>query len=694
MNTKQQPKKAVLFHFTRKQSLPFWRRLSTHINLYNLLFSFLFVFMAVIIAFSASRQVILDDTYNLLSSNNLNKINHFREWIRGNEESLESFASRPQVREYTAELIDCLEQGLDCREIENRLLEKHLRPGVAIDADFDEFFIIRASDGKIISGTESSNIGKFREHLISFKHGLVENYTETSAFHFTTGEAVMHTATPLYAPNGEVVAVLTAHLNLEKMYAIIQRNNQRSGSEDSYLVNAFNYFITEPHYGDDFALRRSVYSDGVQDCLAGESDVAEYTDYRGVTVIGAYEWLPDFQICMVSEKDKVVVFAPIVAKRNRFILVGSILFAISITFGYLLSRRITDPLLELERSAKKVGEGDLSARVKISSKNELGLFADTFNQMASNLEQLHARNNELIAQLQDFNKELEARVESRTRDLKRSQLAAEKNMKELQRETLFRRQAQEELTAIARDLQRSNEDLQQFAYVASHDLQEPLRMVASYLQLLEHRYQDKLDADAREFINYAVDGATRMKTLINDLLDFSRVGTRGAPFEEIDLNMVLGKVRANLQLAIEETHAVIVSDELPLVLADPTQMVLLFQNLVGNAIKFHGKKEPRVHITSNETAEEWIISVSDNGIGIDPQYFERIFIIFQRLHTRTEYPGTGIGLAISRRILERHNGRIWVESKAGEGTTFHCALPKVQKEQKPESKLEREGETT
>jgi chemotaxis family two-component system sensor kinase Cph1 len=153
-------------------------------------------------------------------------------------------------------------------------------------------------------------------------------------------------------------------------------------------------------------------------------------------------------------------------------------------------------------------------------------------------------------------------------------------------------------------------------------------------------------------------------------------------------------VRANLQLVIEESHAVIVSDELPRVLADPTQMTQLFQNLVGNAIKFHGKKEPRVHITSSETDQEWIISVSDNGIGIDPQYFERIFIIFQRLHTRTEYPGTGIGLAISRRILDRHNGRIWVESKTGEGTTFHFALPKVQKEQKQESKPEGEGETT
>jgi len=284
----------------------------------------------------------------------------------------------------------------------------------------------------------------------------------------------------------------------------------------------------------------------------------------------------------------------------------------------------------------------------------------------------------LIAELKDFNSDLEARVAERTKNLKAAQLASLNIMQDLQKEAKNREQAQIALNKKARDLERSNKDLQQFAYVASHDLQEPLRMVASYLQLLEHRYNEKLDQDAREFIGYAVDGASRMKTLINDLLQFSRVGTRGKPFELTDLNSVLGRVHANLQFTINDANALISCDELPTVMADPSQMAQLFQNLVANAIKFHGEELPRVHIKAEESEKEWIISVTDNGIGIDPQYFDRIFIIFQRLHTRSEYEGTGIGLAVARRIVERHKGRIWVDSEPGKGTTFFIALPKVE----------------
>ena len=667
-------------------ALPFWQRLSTHLNLYNLIFSFLFTFLSVVIAFYSSRQAILNDTYNLLSSNNINKTNHFTEWIRSQEESNQLFADRPLVREDTAELVDCLQSGGNCSVIEKRLLENHLRPKARIDGDFDDLFIIRASDGMIISGTDSSLIGKYREHTSFFTQGLEGNYSETAEFDVTTGKTAMHSATPIYAPDGEVIAVLTGHLNLEKMAAIIQQLSEISETEDSYLVNAFNYFLTEPRYGNDYALRRTTFSDGVRDCLAGNTSVAEYTDYRGIPVIGSYRWIPDYQICMVSEKDRAEVFAPIISMRNQFILTGFFLFVASITFGYLLSRRITNPLKELNQAAKEFGGGNLSTRVAIKNNNEIGVFAGTFNQMAANIEKLQVKNENLVAELTDFNKALEARVEDRTHDLNKARLAAEKNLKDLQLEMTIRQRAQDDLAQKARELQQSNEDLQQFAYVASHDLQEPLRMVASYLQLLEHRYKEKLDSDAREFINYAVDGAARMKRLINDLLDFSRVGTRATPFEQTDLNHMLGKARANLQVRIEEANVVIISDELPALPVDPPQMVQLFQNLIDNAIKFRAQEPPKVHITAKENEEEWVISVSDNGIGIDPQYFERIFVIFQRLHTQTEYPGTGIGLAITRRIIERHNGRIWVESSPGQGATFRFALPKHQK--KPQDNSE------
>jgi PAS domain S-box-containing protein len=245
-----------------------------------------------------------------------------------------------------------------------------------------------------------------------------------------------------------------------------------------------------------------------------------------------------------------------------------------------------------------------------------------------------------------------------------------------------RKEAEQELTRTAADLARSNKDLEQFAYVASHDLQEPLRMVISYTELIAKRYKDKLDADGQEFIGYAVAGALRMQRLIEDLLAYSRVGTRGKPFQPASAETALQAALDNLRLAVQDSRAEVTHDPLPTVLADEGQLAQLFQNLVGNALKFRGDQRPQIQIRAERApakpsakSTEWIFSVRDNGIGIDPQFFERIFIIFQRLHGREQYPGTGIGLAICKKIVERHGGRIWVESVPGQGAAFFFTLP-------------------
>ncbi|MBE9005032.1 GAF domain-containing protein [Fortiea sp. LEGE XX443] len=282
---------------------------------------------------------------------------------------------------------------------------------------------------------------------------------------------------------------------------------------------------------------------------------------------------------------------------------------------------------------------------------------------------------------------------------------------------LSQSQLLEQETRYAQELARSNSELEQFAYVASHDLQEPLRMVTSYLQLLERKYNSQLDSTAEQFINYAVDGARRMQSLINDLLNYSRVTTRGQPFVQVDCATILEQAIANLKLAIEDSHATITHDSLPVIKADRTQLTQVLQNLIGNAIKFRGKLPPRIHIgavrkdelgeqgknillstqhsalstqhsalntqhsalstqhSALSTPNEWLFSVSDNGIGLETQYAERIFVIFQRLHGRSKYPGTGIGLAICKKIIERHGGRIWVESQPGQGSIFYFTIP-------------------
>ncbi|MDO8962923.1 MAG: PAS domain S-box protein [Coriobacteriia bacterium] len=225
------------------------------------------------------------------------------------------------------------------------------------------------------------------------------------------------------------------------------------------------------------------------------------------------------------------------------------------------------------------------------------------------------------------------------------------------------------------DLTRSNSELEQFAYVASHDLQEPLRMIASYTQLLQKRYAGRLDADADEFIAYAVDGATRMQTLINELLAFSRVGTRTGSFARTDLDDLMSRVASSLSGLIAEAGATLRYESLPSIVCDGGQIERVLQNLVGNALKFRGDRSPEVVVSAERGDGEWLLSVVDNGIGIEAQYQERVFVIFQRLHARSEYEGTGMGLAICKRIIERHGGRLWVESEPGQGSTFHFTIP-------------------
>ena len=305
-----------------------------------------------------------------------------------------------------------------------------------------------------------------------------------------------------------------------------------------------------------------------------------------------------------------------------------VVMGVAMLVAYLLANElqgaISRPILLLADTAKGVSERqDYSVRAPKLGDDELGSLTDAFNQMLGRIEEQNGSLRQLIA-----------------------------------------------------ELERSNKELEQFAYVASHDLQEPLRMVSSYTQLLERRYGDKLDEKGRKFVDFAVDGAVRMQQLINDLLEFSRVSTRGKPMKPVDVNRVLDTVKLNLSVAIRESDAVVTNDRLPTVLADETQLVQLLQNLVGNAIKFRRAPpaRPEVHVSAQVGETECVFTVRDNGIGIAPEYFERIFVIFQRLHAKGEYPGTGIGLAVCRRIVERHGGRIWVESAPGQGSTFYFAL--------------------
>jgi signal transduction histidine kinase len=311
-----------------------------------------------------------------------------------------------------------------------------------------------------------------------------------------------------------------------------------------------------------------------------------------------------------------------------------VVVVLSVQAARRISHRITVPMNHLRRYAMSLGQDEAAPWTYPTPWIfELRELVTAFHRMAK---QLRERKDAL----QRVNEDLELRVRERTAEL-----------------------------------QRSNEDLQQFANVASHDLQEPLRMVASYVGLLAQKYQNKLDDNAREYIHFAIDGSVRMQKLIRGLLEYSRVGRMEKPFDRVDCESVFRQVLDNLTVNRTETRAVITHDPLPEVLGDEMQLMQVFQNLVENALKFRGTDAPRIHLEVQSHNSDWVFAVHDNGIGIDPVYFNRLFVIFQRLHTRRRYPGNGIGLAICKRIVEHHGGRMWVESIPGQGSTFFFTLP-------------------
>jgi signal transduction histidine kinase len=294
-------------------------------------------------------------------------------------------------------------------------------------------------------------------------------------------------------------------------------------------------------------------------------------------------------------------------------------------------------------ATRRVAAGDLTVRTgETSAAGELYELSRSFDEMAATLEQRSAERDKAESDLRKLNDDLEQRVADRTADL-----------------------------------QRSNEELEQFAYVVSHDLQEPLRMVTQYLQLLERRYPDKLDQNARDFIGFAKDGAERMQALIKALLEYSRVGTRPKQFGPVEAEKAFQDALDNLTVMVQENDARVTHDPLPSVQGDQVQLTQLFQNLIGNAIKFRNPEAPAVHVGAARQNGQWQFHVRDNGIGIASKDFDRIFVVFQRLHTRNRYTGTGIGLAACKKIVDRHGGKIWVESQPGSGATFYFTLPPV-----------------
>ncbi|HKZ98903.1 MAG TPA: ATP-binding protein [Thermoplasmata archaeon] len=578
-----------------------------------------------VLAFTVSERALTEQVLNQLSSVSSIQASRIDGILDQNLERLNLVTSRTQLR------ITLENYTRDPRPEYVDRMNLIILDAKAPVGDFEEISVLTLN-GSVVASTNPAAIGTNYSGEEIFARGQIENVTDL-IFLDIDRTVKLHLAGPLILSD-QLIGVLVIRSSVATIAASVQDYSGLGRTGETTLArkdgDGDGLYLMPLRFDPFAALNRSVSRNDSTSptirALSGTVGVfTDTVDYRGVPVLVATEYIEEADWGLTVKIDREEAFAPVVQLQGFLIVVIAASSIAVVLVSLLLGRSITRPILQLTEAATRLRNEEASARADVLTNDEIGSLAQTFNEMAGHL--------------------ADARTHLETKIL---------------------------------ELARSNTDLSQFAYVASHDLQEPLRMVTSYVQLLERRYKGRLDRDADEFIAYAVEGATRMQTLINDLLSFSRVGTQGKKLEPTESGTVLEQALRNLHTSIEEAHAVITSDPLPVVLADRTQVLQLFQNLVSNAIKFRGRDPPRIHVAANRRAQEWVFFVRDNGIGIDPKFHERIFVIFQRLHGRAEYPGTGVGLAICKKIVDRHGGRIWVESAVGDGSTFFFTMPVVE----------------
>jgi len=709
------------------------------------------------LAYMTGRRIIEQSSINALVSTNILKSSELNRWMEGNKNSIQELAQRPLVRQNTVSIMSHDVADSEFLKEKENLLTDHLLPRLEY-GNFSELFVLCPIHGIVMASTNRLQEGKYRNTRNYFIEGKKRTYIQGAYYSQGLEQTTLTVSTPIQDSQGNLIAVLAGRLDSDELSKIMLTQSGENRTEDTYLVNHFNFFVTEPRFGRNYALKKAVRTEGVDTGLAGKDGVGFYRDYRDEAVIGAYKWLPQYRMCIITERDQKEAYAPIIQFGRTLISIAVLTALIVILLAVFFSRTLTRPIQKLAEGAEEIGRGNLDHIVGTTTPDEIGELSRVFDRMTRELKKTTVSRDVLlqeknfsdsvinsfpgifylfdekgrfirwnknfekvteypaemipeISPLDLFSGEEKNRVAAKIQNIfimgedfieaaliSRSGkqtpyymtgLNVSINDKKLLigagMDITERRLVEARLERVRQELQRSNKELEQFAYVASHDLQEPLRMVSSFTQLLARRYADKLDQDARDFIHYAVDGANRMQQLIQDLLTFSRVTTQGQPRTRIQAHDALENALSNLQAVIAETGAQITYDELPEVDVDRTQLVQVFQNLIGNAIKFRKSGEsPRVHISSQQQGAEWVFSIQDNGIGIDPKYFNRIFVIFKRLHTRETYPGSGIGLALCKSIVERHGGRIRVESQPDMGTVFLFTVP-IQDMQKGDS---------
>jgi signal transduction histidine kinase len=600
----------------------------------TLLFVLLAIVPVVVMGFMAyytGRQSIEQVEINHLLSTNLMKSSELTRWIEGNQQRMQELAQRPLLVQNAATMVafDPADQVYNLARLS--LEEDHLIPRVKPAGGFTEMSVISPDKGIILASSDVMQEGKYYANQRFFAEAKTHTYTQGVFYSLPLQQTTMMVSTPINDRREKLVAVLAGRLDLRDLSTIMSAQSGLSKSEKTYLVNRSNFFVTEPYSGQGYALKKTVRTEGVQAGLAGNDGVAFYNDYRNVPVIGAYKWLPEYNMCLITEVDQAEAYAPVNSMAGTMITIVSVLVLIVLAAGFFLARTITQPLARLVAGAAEIGRhGHLDRKIGTDARDEIGELSRAFDRMGMELKQTTVSIDEL-----------EQRIHERT-----AQLEA------------------------------ANRELEAFSYSVSHDLRAPLRAIDGYTRILLEDYQPMLDDEGKRICAVISEGAHKMSDLIDDLLTFSRLGRAALNPSDIDMEAMARSVFQELTTAQSRKRIDFQVETLPPVPGDPALLRQVWVNLLSNSIKFSQKKKRAVIRVRGERSDNEIrYTVQDNGVGFDMQYVDKLFGVFQRLHSVKDFEGNGVGLALVQRVIHRHGGRVWAEGEIDKGATFYFTLP-------------------
>jgi signal transduction histidine kinase len=527
----------------------------------------------------------------------------------------------------------------------------HLYLHAGTGKKFNELMFLAADSGQVLISTNPAAEGTFKEDQPFYFNGKNGPFIQTLYFSLALQTPAMAVSAPIHSANGRLLGVLVGMLKLAEMEAIVNRRTGLHQSDDSFLVTASNLFATQPRLIPDLAvLQIGIHTEAVKNCLLHSSGVIEAADYRGIPATIVYRWLPSQKLCLIVKIDQVEALAPVRALFKTMALVGGLVLFIAAIAAFIISRSFTRPIQNLVLGTEEMGKGNLDYRIGLKSQDEIGQLGKSFDRMAENLKKTLVSRDDLVKEVKERKK-----AEEKGRQLNRD---LEKRVKD--------RTAQ--LTA-------SNAELEAFAYSVSHDLRAPLRAMDGFSTALKNSYPDKLDVQGKHYLTRIQAASREMGQLIEDLLNLSRVTRSELKQQAIDLSGMARAIAAGLITQFPERQVEFdISDKMN-INGDANLFKIVLENLINNAFKFTSTRaRALIEVGTEEQKGRQVYYVRDNGVGFDMAYANKLFVPFQRLHAKQEFPGTGIGLVTVKRIVTRHGGRIWADAVVDQGAAFYFTI--------------------